>query len=48
MVETFRGLPPGEVAAMLGGTAAELYGIDVAKLAPLVERIGPESARFAD
>jgi predicted TIM-barrel fold metal-dependent hydrolase len=46
MVETFRGLPEAEIAAMLGGTAAELYGFDAAKLAPLVERIGPEKARF--
>jgi hypothetical protein len=46
MIDAFRGLPQPEIEAMLGGTAAELYGIDSAKLAPLVERIGPERARF--
>jgi predicted TIM-barrel fold metal-dependent hydrolase len=46
MVETFRGMPDGEVVAMLGGTAAELYGFEVAKLAALVERIGPDKAGF--
>jgi predicted TIM-barrel fold metal-dependent hydrolase len=46
MVETFRGLPADEVAAMLGGSAAQLYGFDPGKLAPLVARIGPERALF--
>ena len=26
---------------MLGGNAAELYGFDIEKLAPLVDKIGP-------
>ena len=41
MVETFHGLPEDEIAQMLGGNAAEFYGFDSEKLAPLVERIGP-------
>jgi predicted TIM-barrel fold metal-dependent hydrolase len=46
MIETFRGLPEPEVAAMLGGNAARVYGFDVGKLAPLVARIGPEKTAF--
>jgi predicted TIM-barrel fold metal-dependent hydrolase len=46
MLETFRGLPEAEVAAMLGGNAARVYGFDVEKLAPLVARIGPEKSAF--
>ncbi len=47
MVETFHGLPEAEVAAMLGGNAARLYGFDVEKLAPIVARVGPEKREFA-
>jgi predicted TIM-barrel fold metal-dependent hydrolase len=47
MIETFRGLPEPEVAAMLGGNAARVYDFDVEKLAPLVARIGPEKSAFA-
>ena len=46
--ETFHGLPEAELAAMLGGNAAELYGFDKAALAPIVERIGPEKSSFLD
>ena len=45
MLETFRGLPEAELAAMLGGNAARVYGFDAEKLAPLVARIGPEKSR---
>jgi len=45
--ETFRGVPESELRAMLGGNAAELYGFDVARLRPLVERIGPTMGEFA-
>jgi predicted TIM-barrel fold metal-dependent hydrolase len=45
---TFHGLPEDEVAKMLGLNAAEFYGIDVEKLAPLVARIGPEKSALAD
>jgi predicted TIM-barrel fold metal-dependent hydrolase len=41
MKESFHGFPEPDVRAMLGGTAAAVYGFDVEKLAPLVERIGP-------
>ena len=46
MVETFHGLPEDDIAALLGGTAAEFYGFDLDKLDPLAERIGPERAWF--
>jgi len=46
MLETFRGLPEDEVAAMLGGNAARFYGLDTGKLAPLAARIGPEKRLF--
>ena len=47
MLDAFRGVPEPEVAAMLGGNAARLYGFDVDALAPLVARIGPPKAAFA-
>jgi predicted TIM-barrel fold metal-dependent hydrolase len=47
MIATFRGLPEDEVAAMLGGNAARVYGFDLEKLAPLVAKIGPEKKAFA-
>ena len=40
--QTFTGVPREEIALMIGGNAAKIYGFDVASLAPLVERIGPE------
>ena len=46
MLRTFRGLPHDEVAAMLGGNAARVYGFDVEKLLPLAARIGPDKALF--
>ena len=46
-VETFRGLPEDEIATMIGGSAAAFYGIDTEKIAPLVERIGPEGSLFS-
>ena len=46
MVETFRGLPEDDIAAMLGGNAAEFYGFDLDALLPLAERIGPERRKF--
>jgi len=41
-------VPADEVAAMLGGTAAAVYGFDLAALAPLTERIGPTVAEVAE
>ncbi len=46
MVETFRGLPEDESAAMLGGNAARFYGFDTGKLAPIAARIGPDKSLF--
>ena len=36
----FAGVDPDETRRILGGNAAELYGFDLAALAPLVERVG--------
>ena len=47
MIETLRGLPDAEIAAILGGNAAGVYGFDVEKLAPHAARIGPEKRAFA-
>lgn len=46
LATSFQGLPEDEIAAILGGNAASLYGFDVGKLAPLVARIGPEKRAF--
>jgi predicted TIM-barrel fold metal-dependent hydrolase len=46
MHTTFQGLPADEIGQMLGGTAAEFYGLDTEKLAPIVARIGPEKSSF--
>jgi predicted TIM-barrel fold metal-dependent hydrolase len=48
MIKTFHGLPDDDIAAMLGGNAAEFYGFDVDRLAPLVARIGPERQWFRE
>ena len=37
----FKDVPEDETRRMLGLTAAEVYGVDLDALAPLVERIGP-------
>ena len=45
---SFAGVPRGEVARMLGGNAAALYGFDLDALAPLAAQYGPlvaDSAR---
>jgi predicted TIM-barrel fold metal-dependent hydrolase len=42
--QRFGGLPTDEVRRMLGLNAADLYGIDVTRLQPLVDRIGPTVA----
>ncbi len=47
MIESFRGVPEPEIRAMLGENAAGLYGFDVEKLAPLVDRIGPKLSDFS-
>ena len=48
MRDTLRGLPGKDIAAILSGNAVRVYDIDVASLAPLVDRIGPELSDFAD
>ena len=46
MHDSFRGIPEADRDAMLGGNAAQIYGFDAEKLAPLVARIGPEKQAF--
>jgi predicted TIM-barrel fold metal-dependent hydrolase len=41
---TFHGLDTGDVAAMLGGNAAGVYGFDLDALAPLAAEFGPSKA----
>jgi hypothetical protein len=45
---TFARVPPAEVAAMVGGNAAAVYGFDLAALAPLTDRIGPTVAEVSE
>ena len=44
---TFNDIPEADVRKMIGGNAAELYGFDLAALAPIVERIGPRPEEVA-
>ncbi len=48
MIETFHGMPEGDIGAMLGDNAVDFYGLDVDKLNPIAERIGPERDWFRD
>ncbi|NUP34143.1 MAG: amidohydrolase [Streptomycetaceae bacterium] len=41
---TYNGIDPVEVAAMVGGNAAALYGFDLEFLAPIAARVGPRVA----
>jgi predicted TIM-barrel fold metal-dependent hydrolase len=41
IAERFRDVPTDETARILGGNAAEVYGVDVAPLAEVVDRVGP-------
>ena len=45
--ENFAGVPEAELAAILGGNAADFYGFDREKLAPLVAEIGPTYEELA-
>ncbi|MBW2241076.1 MAG: amidohydrolase [Deltaproteobacteria bacterium] len=47
MRHCFHDKPEEEVRAILGGNAAELYGFDLEKLAPIVEQIGPRPEEIA-
>ena len=44
---TFHDVPEADVRKMLGENAAALYGFDLAKLAPVVEKIGPTPEQVA-
>ena len=46
MRDTFRQLPENELTQMIGGNAANWYGFDQEKLAPIVDRIGPKKSDF--
>jgi predicted TIM-barrel fold metal-dependent hydrolase len=45
--QTMSGLPQPTVQRMLAGTAAELYGFDLAKLRPLADKYGPTVAELS-
>ena len=38
----FAGVPENELRLLLGENAAKFYNVDVEKLAPIVERVGPK------
>jgi predicted TIM-barrel fold metal-dependent hydrolase len=40
------GVPPQELRQMLGANAARCYGLDVAELQPIADRIGPAAAEL--
>jgi predicted TIM-barrel fold metal-dependent hydrolase len=44
----FADVDPAEVALMVGGNAARLYGFDLDALAPVAARVGPEVERVAE
>lgn len=44
---TFAGVPTDEVAAMVGGNAADVYGFDLDVLAPVAARVGPRVDEIA-
>lgn len=43
----YAGLPPSEIAAMVGANAARLYGFDLDLLAPVAARVGPTVEELA-
>jgi hypothetical protein len=47
LAHTFAGIDPDEVAAMVGLTAAHVYGFDLDVLRPVADRIGPPVDRVA-
>ena len=42
LAHTYVGIDPGEVARMVGGNAALVYGFDLTQLQAVADRIGPE------
>ena len=47
MIDTFKGLPEDDIAAMLGGNAVSFYELDLAELDKVGARVGPDRASFA-
>ena len=45
---SFAGVPEAEIQQMLALNAAEVYGFDLEKLAPVAARIGPSKAEIAE
>lgn len=48
MIETFKGLPADDVAAMLGKNAIEFYELDEKGLNQVAAEVGPERATFSN
>ncbi|MGW7005669.1 amidohydrolase family protein [Streptomyces sp. NPDC054933] len=44
----YAGLPREEVASMVGGNAARVYGFDLTLLDPIAARVGPAAAELAE
>jgi len=47
LANTYSGMDPGEVAKMVGGNAAHVYGFDLDRLDPIAAQIGPEVGMVA-
>jgi predicted TIM-barrel fold metal-dependent hydrolase len=47
LANTYSGIDPAEVARMVGGTAAHVYGFELDHLDPIAAEIGPEVAQVA-
>jgi predicted TIM-barrel fold metal-dependent hydrolase len=45
---SFHEVPPDELSMILGGNAARVYGFDLAKLAPIADRVGPTVAELQE
>jgi hypothetical protein len=41
-----KGIPGNEVKAMIATNAVECYSLDTTKLAPTVDRVGPQAAEI--
>ncbi|MFI6770152.1 amidohydrolase family protein [Streptomyces sp. NPDC050355] len=44
----YAGLPPDEIAQMLGTNAARVYGFDLTRLAPIAARVGPTHGELSE
>ncbi|MFP3990405.1 amidohydrolase family protein [Streptomyces sp. E11-3] len=44
----YAGLPRKEIAAMVGGNAARVYGFDLTRLDPIAAKVGPTVAELAE